>query len=121
MTKHELQRRYPHASQSFLAANLDVDSPRKVAGMESDAGNVSLAKGKVQKGTPTRFLVRIESVRKRLLDEDGLCEKYHVDCCRYSGIISNDNPATTHIETTQRKCGPEEAEHTQILIYEIAP
>jgi hypothetical protein len=68
-----------------------------------------------------RFLVRVVSYRKRLLDEDNLCEKAIVDCLRYARIVPGDAPGTTRIETTQKKVGKGEAEKTLIEIYEIEP
>jgi hypothetical protein len=63
-----------------------------------------------------RILVRVTSVRNRLLDEDNLCEKYVVDCCRYAGLIPSDAPDKTKIEVTQRKCEAGETEHVLIEI-----
>lgn len=66
-----------------------------------------------------RFLVRVTSVRGRLIDEDNLCEKYIVDCCRYAGLLPGDSPAETKIEVCQRKVSKGEEEHTLIEIYTI--
>ncbi len=63
-----------------------------------------------------RVLVRVTSVRSRLIDEDNLCEKYVVDCCRYAGLIPEDSPGTTKIEVAQRKAGKGEEEHTEVEI-----
>lgn len=63
--------------------------------------------------------MRVTSVRKCLLDEDNLCEKYHVDCLRYSGIIPDDSPDKVRIETTQRKAAKGEEEHTLIEVFAL--
>lgn len=60
-------------------------------------------------------------MRVRLLDEDNLCEKYHVDCCRYAGLIPDDAPSLVRIQTLQRKARRGEAEHTQVEIYRLVP
>lgn len=60
-------------------------------------------------------------MRVRLLDEDNLCEKYHVDCCRYAGLIPDDAPSQVRIQTLQRKARRGEAEHTQVEIYQLRP
>lgn len=73
----------------------------------------------VQEGPGQRVLVRITAVRKRLLDEDNLCEKYLVDLCRYAGIIVGDSPATTHIEVCQQKAEPGGAEYCRIEVFEV--
>ena len=84
--------------------------------MECYFGDESLASDEVQKADTKRVSVRVTSVRKRLLDEDNLCEKYHVDCCRYAGLLSGDEPGKTSIKATQRKAGKGEKEHTIIEI-----
>ena len=83
---------------------------------ERTAGDAALVAAQAQGGTRERILVRIESVRKRLLDEDNLVSKYHTDLCRYSGLIPSDAPGVCKIETSQRKAEKGEAEHTQIII-----
>jgi len=71
----------------------------------------------VQKAIGGSFLVRVTSYRRRLLDEDNLCEKFHVDLCRYAGIIPSDAPGQTKIEVSQKKVGSKEAEFVRIEIY----
>lgn len=95
--------------------------PGPAAELEHGAGHGALGEGAVQGKSAARFLVRITSVRVRLLDEDNLCEKYHVDCCRYAGLIPDDAPSLVRIETLQRKARRGEAEHTQVEIYRLRP
>ncbi len=115
MTIHELRSKFPNASPSFVKANCDHDS-RKIALMESGAGHEPLGTPSPQEENPARFRVIITSIRKRLLDEDNLAEKFHVDCLRRYGFIPNDDPATTRIEVTQRKCARGEPERIEIVI-----
>lgn len=110
---HEILRLFPKASPDLLAYN-----SKQIAIMERDSGNEPLAQEKVQGRTGERVLVRVTSVRKRLLDEDNLCEKYHVDLCRYAGIISGDEAGKTKIETTQRKA--EKGEEEKVILEVIA-
>ena len=127
MTPEELKRVFPNASESTLrrnfattfAAHVLVDGSRETAELESDISNGALGKVQVQKGTSGRFLVRVTSFRRRLLDEDNLCEKYHCDLCRYSGIISGDSPATTQIEVCQQKVAKGKPEETKVEIWKI--
>ena len=93
-----------------------TDRAGEAAKLERNLGNGPLAKGEAEKGNPERVLVRVTSVRKRLIDEDNLAEKYHVDCCRYAGLIHGDEPSKTKIEVCQRKAAKDEAEHTIIEI-----
>lgn len=77
-------------------------TPRKKLAEEEDTG---------------RFLVRVTSVRTILVDEDNLCEKYVVDCCRYAGLIPEDSPGRTKIEVAQRKAEKGEEPHTEVEIH----
>lgn len=118
-----IRERLPNASPDCLKVNADIqlDSPRTVAELECDSGDAALGEVQVQKGTGRKFLVRVTSVRKRLLDEDNLCEKYHVDLCRYAGVLPDDAPGETRIEVCQEKAGKEAAEETKIEVFEISP
>lgn len=69
-----------------------------------------------EKGNSAKFLVRITDVRKHLLDSDNLMCKFHVDCCRYAGLLPSDAPGTTTIQVEQRKARRGEPPYTQILI-----
>ena len=97
-------------------ANHNPNDTGKAAILERTAGNAALVETQVQSGTGDRILVRIESIRKRLLDEDNLVSKYHTDLCRYSGLIPSDAPGVCKIETTQRKAEKGEEERTEITI-----
>lgn len=92
---------------------------RKTAKLESNSGNAALDSKKVQGQSGQKFLVRITSFRKRLLDEDNLCEKYHVDLCRYAGVLPDDAPGEVKIEVCQKKTGKEEPEKTLIEVFEL--
>lgn len=94
----------------------NLDHPRTNPKLECDPSNAPLATSEVQEGAESRICVRVCSVRKRLLDEDNLCEKYAVDSLRAIAAIPADDPATVRIETTQRKAAKGEAEHTEITI-----
>jgi hypothetical protein len=99
-------------------SDLSHEPAGQTAVLERDPGNGALGKVSVQKAVGRRFLIRVTSIRKNLLDEDNLCEKYHVDLCRYSGLIPGDSPATTKIEVCQQKAEPGAAEETRIEIFE---
>lgn len=113
----EFSKLFPNASRDAIARN------RKGAGqaaeLESNSEHGAIHPRQVQDRHPAQFLVCITSVRQRLLDEDNLCEKYHVDCCRYAGLIPDDSPQSVKIETRQRKAEKGESEHTLIEIFEI--
>jgi hypothetical protein len=91
---------------------------RKASKLECTAGDGTLGQDQGQEGSPERLHIRIESVRKRLLDPDNISEKAILDCLRYVGAIPGDQPDQITLETTQRKCEKGEEEHTLIQIFE---
>jgi len=99
-----------------IYANTDTQNTGTIAALERDPSDAPLEAKEVQRRTDGRFIVRVTSVRKRLADEDGLCEKYVLDCCRYAGLIPDDSPELCKVETSQRKAAKGEEEHTQITI-----
>jgi Holliday junction resolvase RusA-like endonuclease len=88
--------------------------------VECDLRLGPLAARQAQGSDTARFLIRVTSFRRRLLDEDNLCEKYVVDCCRYAGFIPDDAPGATHIETRQEKVGSKAEERTEISIEDLS-
>jgi len=63
-----------------------------------------------------RLVVRVESFRRRLLDEDNLAIKWAVDALRYAGIIPDDSPDKVSIKACQQKVKTKEEERTEITI-----
>ena len=116
-----LKERFPRASQAFLRLNADVlpDDSGQAPKLERDSGDGALGAVQVQKRTGEHFLVRVTSIRKRLLDYDNLCEKYHVDLLRYAGIILGDCPAETQIEVRQEKAEKGEPEEVRIEVFKV--
>jgi hypothetical protein len=113
-------------SESFKRLNPEIYEPNTTP--ESDGENTKLecnsltpplGKNKAKKGDSAKFSVRVTSFRHRLLDEDNICAKYHVDLCRYAGILPSDAPATTRIQATQEKIRSEEKEYTLIEIEKL--
>ncbi|MGA7817826.1 hypothetical protein [Caballeronia sp.] len=107
-------------SAKAVAGKADVqpDSSGASPQLECDTGDGALAALHVQKRTGRHFLVCIEAVRTRLLDDDNACEKYHVDLLRYAGVIPDDCPGTTRIQVTQQKAQAGEREEVRITVYE---
>lgn len=93
--------------------------PRKAPILEPDMRHGALGEGETQEGHSGRVLVRVTSFRLRLLDEDNLCEKYHVDCCRYAGLLYGDDPSRAKIETGQVKVSEKEEERVEITIEKL--
>jgi len=117
MTHNELTRRFPKASAAFIAANLSAGAAEQAAKLECHTGNEPLGAKEVQGSTGQRFLVRITAHRKRLIDEDNLCEKYLVDLLRYARVIPDDAPGVCKIEVSQKKVGKGQPEKTIIEVF----
>lgn len=81
--------------------------------------HAAMGKSGEKKADRRRFLIRVTSVRNRLIDEDNLCVKLVVDCCRYAGLIPGDSPGEAKIEARQRKVAKSEVPHTIVEISEI--
>lgn len=86
--------------------------------MERGLGDEPLAEEETKRSDRKGFLVRVTSFRHRLLDEDNLCAKYHVDLCRYAGALPSDAPGLCKIEVAQIKIGRGELESTVVNVYE---
>jgi len=114
MTPDEIKRLFPHATASLLAANSGAAPV-----MECGLGDGSLAARQDEVVHSGRFLVRVTSRRKRLIDEDNLAEKFHVDCCRYTGWLPSDAPECASIEVRQEKVGKGEPEETLVEIFAL--
>lgn len=65
---------------------------------------------------PGKFIVRVVAFRCRLLDEDNLAEKFHVDALRYASILPCDSPGKASISVTQTKVENPDLERTEITI-----
>ena len=117
MTRHEITTRFPNASAAFIRSNLSPDDTGTPPVVESNPWDAPLGAEEVQRPVGERFLVRVTSIRKRLLDEDNLCEKYHVDLCRYAGVLPDDAPGKVQIEVFQQKAAKGESEQTLIEVF----
>lgn len=117
MNQNKLSRHFPNASPTFLKLNSDqVNGGGEIAKLECPYVNAPLDAPQVKAPGSGRYVVCVTSVRKRLLDEDNLAEKFHIDALRYAGLISGDSPDKTKILTSQRKCEKDEKEHIEITI-----
>lgn len=72
-----------------------------------------------ERSDSAKLLIRVKSFRRRLLDEDNLVEKWHVDALRYAGIVPSDAPDKAKIEVSQEKVKTKEEECTVITIERI--
>ena len=84
--------------------------------LECSPCNEPLAAHKDKATDPGKFIVRVTSYRRRLIDYDNLAEKYHIDALRYAGLIPSDAPDACAIITNQIKVKTKEEELTLIEI-----
>lgn len=120
MDPNQLKRLFPNASRSTIKLNQASHQPSCPV-MERPASDESLAAPQGKTSDSGRYLVRVVSYRTRLLDEDNLAEKYHVDACRYAGLIPADSPDRTTIQVTQEKVATKEQERTEVTIQQLFP
>lgn len=114
MNPHELKRRFPNASPSFLAKNSGA-----VAVVERALEDWPLAACEDAKPIAGRVLVRFTSRRRRLIDPDNISVKASLDCLRRAGILANDTAEHVSLETRQEKVGKGEREETVVEIFEM--
>lgn len=109
MNREQLKRKFPNASETFLAANEDCCLSQG-AKPKRALCNESVGKAHGEKGNPGRIRVGIVSYRKRLIDPDNLCPKYFIDCLRYAGIIPDDSAKHITLEVSQEMSDDERTE-----------
>lgn len=102
-----------------LNPHLFHKSSREIADLESNPGSSAAIAAAHETAEAGRFLIRIESHRKRTVDCEGLCCKFDVDLLRYAGIIPNDTFEQATLEVTQIKCRKGEPEHVLIQVFRI--
>jgi hypothetical protein len=72
--------------------------------------------GPAKEAYPGKYAVCVVSYRRRLLDEDNLCPKYHIDSLRYAGLLPSDAPDKATIKTSQVQVRTKAEERTVISI-----
>ena len=106
----------PDGSWSKTGADVRDRYSGQTPFMEQHPVDGSMGAVQIQNAIGGRFLIRVTSYRHRLLDEDNLCEKFHVDLCRYAGILSSDAPGKSKIEVSQQKVPSKDKEFVRIEI-----
>ena len=123
MTRDELKRRYPNASQSFLKANAD---PGGTLSHPVPERHQAPALGTAVSGETQgdeRITVRFIGYRVRPLDPDNFAGsvKDLLDGLRHANLISGDEPWRIILETEQVKVSSYKEERTEIQIVSGAP
>lgn len=122
MTRDELLKRYPHASESFLRANA-TDLPARPALPHTEQRERPQALARRDEGeTPRPGLrhCRFTLIRKSCLDVDAkyASVKDLLDCLAIAGVIRGDKEGEVTLEVNQRKVNKGEPETTIIEVFE---
>lgn len=124
MTRDEIIRKFPNASEAFIIANvskplakLNAKGVRAAAKLERSSVSKPLEKNQNEETSSGRIHCRFTSVRKRLCDPDNVAVKWLLDCLRYCGAIPGDEPEKITLEIRQRKTAKDETEHTMIELF----
>lgn len=115
MTPNELKRRFPKASEAFYAANLSNNSDASPK-LECNLGNESLEKNCSKKTNSDRIKIIYSIFRRRLIDPENCCTKFHTDALRYEKIIKDDREQDVEIEVRQFKINSKAQERIDICI-----
>jgi hypothetical protein len=106
-------RRMPAAGEKLSHEN---SNPPQVPIPKRSAGYGTLAAPKAKARNPKRIPVRITNFSRRLYDPDNVMGKWHLDCCRYAGILKDDREQDIILTVTQEKVATKEEERTEIEI-----
>lgn len=104
---------------SLRAVNPGFDPAGGVRGgtkSERAVGHGTVRPAPIEKENPIRCKVSVVSFRRRLLDPDNLCPKYHIDALRYAGVIADDTAKHLVFEVRQEKVNEKRSERTEITI-----
>lgn len=82
--------------------------------------NDTLAKAVSKKENSGRVHIVITQRRKRRIDPDNVINKWHIDCLRYAGVLSDDGEKDVTVSFKQEK-GPVEETIIELFDYEPTP
>ena len=106
----------PHKLRERVIQQINADNERTGSKLERAAEHEPVGKGEAQAHHSGFLNVVVTSYRRRLLDEDNLAVKWHVDALRYAGILYQDSPDRVSIKAKQVKVKAKEEERTEITI-----
>lgn len=116
LTREDLDRITNQAGYSISGND---SRARRSPELEQAAWVGTLGEAETKGGVQERFLVRVVAYRRRLLDEDNLSCKAHVDFLRYAGIIPDDKPPQVSIQTSQVKIKAPEESRIELTVIKL--
>jgi hypothetical protein len=85
-----------------------------------DVGHAPVLKTQTQAAYPGRVRLCVTSFRcGTQLDQDNICPKYFIDCCRYAGLIRDDCPGTVALEVKEVRVSTKKEEGCLIEIFPL--
>lgn len=119
MTKNEILRRYPRASESFIKANIETDSVPSRTIPEYDIRKALHDVGKNETRSMGRCLLSFTCYRTKRQDPDNAVVKWFVDALRRARLIQDDTEEDIELKIKQVKCKTRKEERTEIEISQI--
>lgn len=119
MNLNDLPPKYQQQAQLQLSGGAVQPDARRAAPdpvVEQGHANESSRPAPPSAKHSGRYTVRVVSYRRRLLDEDNICEKFHVDSLRYANCLPSDAPQHCAIITTQVQVKLKKDERTEICV-----
>lgn len=121
MTKEELIKRFPNASESFIAQNCSTgirpNQPQQTQGCPLDSAPKREATGGGSVEGRFKITFRVCSVRP--MDYDNASIKQAQDCIVQAGLLPDDNWKVLQGETISEKADQQINERTEITITQL--
>src|SRR4030095_3437658 len=121
MTRNEILRRFPNATESFIRAN---STPEPVAGLPVPKPKCRLQKdalveggGKEKSQGSPRLRLVITTARVSPVDPDNVVAKFLIDALRYEHLIKDDTLKDIILEIRQVQVPAKENEGTLVELF----
>jgi len=121
MTREEILKLWPNATESTIRRNLGVDCVAHDPIGEPSRPTFTLAADAGEVAYQSRCLVRLTSYRLRLCDERNLFDKHFVDALKEAGAFVDDSPKYVQVEVDQVKVEHAHEERTVIVLSPCPP
>jgi hypothetical protein len=102
MTRGEIKRRFPNASETFIRANADQGGPPRPEPKQAVRPRPHRPVPGKAEDRP-RYAISIVAHRRRLIDPDNLAPKFFIDALRYAGVIVDDAACLVDYSIRQQK------------------
>lgn len=121
MTREEILKLWPNATESTIQRNLDAGSVASNAIVEQSSQANPAAADAGEVAYQGRCLVGITSFRRRLCDERNLYDKHFVDALTEAGAFVDDSPKYVQVIVGQVQVEHAHEERTVIVLNPCPP